>query len=119
MNIKPILTRIRWDTMANKTQQDHIQRLFAILNAISTRFSGIIYPEQIRLKHCRWIKTQWFSDQQFSVATQKDYIRTLTLLIEALDKAEHWLPALGMAPNPAVGGRPRKAAVVKSKKYYR
>lgn len=83
--IKAILARIRWNGLSELHQRRHTSRSAAMFNAIQQRFPHLKHPEQIQLKHIRWLKDVWLVQQAYADATQTDYKRTLALLISALE----------------------------------
>ena len=118
MNLKPVFSRIRFNDMKPPHPARHRSRIVKIANAIEERFKEVNRPEKIKLKHVHWIVNHWFEEQQYKPSTRTDHLTSLRLLIEALDRGEHWAGPLGLnAKGP--GGRPRISRVVKSKKYYR
>lgn len=115
---KTLLRRIRWNGLSALQQRRHITRLDKMLSAIQDRYPGVKHLEQIRLKHGFWLRDIWMSQQGLAPSTQTDYLRSLSILIAALDR-EQWLSCLGLDTDHRNGGRPRKVVVVKSRKFYK
>jgi hypothetical protein len=94
---------------SERTRLRHIRRIEKMTAAIQDRFPEVRHPNQIKLKHCRWIQENWLSE-----ATAKDYRTSLRLLIRALGREECWAKPLNMHPRSR-GGRPASLTVVRSR----
>ncbi|MBV0934067.1 hypothetical protein [Marinobacterium weihaiense] len=97
------------------TIQKHQSRMKRILEAIEARYPEVRYEWQLKCKHFIWVKNEFMKD--YAESTQRDFIRTLRLMITALGK-ENWLNILGIAKTESQGGRPSAFAVRKSKRMY-
>lgn len=97
------------------TIQKHQSRMQRILEAIETRYPEVRYEWQLKCKHFLWVKNKFLKG--YAESTQRDFIRTLRLMITALGK-ENWLNILGIAKTESKGGRPSAFAVRKSKRMY-
>ncbi|MCZ0928701.1 hypothetical protein L0636_13490 [Halomonas janggokensis] len=117
MNLKPVMARIKFNDMKAPHPERHRNRIRKIADAVEERFPKINRSEKIKLKHIQWFLSHWLEAQGYSPTTRADYISSLKLLIEALERSSNWQGLLGLKPKGA-GGRPRKSRVVKSKKYY-
>lgn len=116
MNIGLIKKRIKFDVSAAEiTKKRTLSRIQTMADAIAQQFPEVTRHEQIKLKHVFFIKNQWFLSEGFSDATTRDYLRSLTLMIAALGRVQHWLGPLGLQKTQQKGGRPVVASVVKSK----
>ena len=116
MNIRLIKNRIRFDISASEiTQRRTLGRIQTMADAIESRFPEVINPEQIKLKHCFYLREQWFESQKLSPSTVSDYTRSMILMITALGRGSHWLAPLKLTKNPSKGGRPLASRVIKSK----
>lgn len=117
MNLTPIYRRLKFNQLAPPAPERHKRRMQRMCAAIQARFPDVTRPEKIRQKHVQWLLQVWFGQQGYSKDTQRDYRRSLQLLIQALGRPEEWFQQLGLGP-AGPGGRPTKTAVVRSKKYW-
>jgi hypothetical protein len=115
LNIQALLKKIHMERNAELHQRRHAGRLVTICGAIGEKFPSVRSPEQIQMKHARWLIDVWFDSQGYATSTRMDYLRSLKLLIEVLGKEKHWLAPLGIAPK-GPGGRPRKTKVSKQRR---
>lgn len=114
--ISLILNRLRWNGLSPLHQRRHAVRIKLMLNAMMDRFSHLTHPEQIKLKHLRWLHDAWLAKQGFADATRSDYGRSLALLVAALEGGIHWQSVLKMAKDPRKGGRPETCKAIKTRR---
>lgn len=116
MDISLIRSRIRFSISASEiTKKRHLGRIQTMADVIEVRFSEVENPEQIKLKHLFYIRDHWFEDQGYSVATTRDYTRSMVLMISALGREQHWLGPLKLEKDSKKGGRPTIGRAVRSK----
>lgn len=100
--IREIERRIKFNSTSDITKRRHLCRIEAILKSIQTRFD-IRHSNQIKLKHIRWFINVTLKKK--SLSTQKDYIRSVRILVLSLDR-ENWISHLGLKPTNSKSGRP-------------
>lgn len=88
-----------------------------MLSAMVERFSHLKHPEQVKLKHLRWLHEVWLIKQGFADATRSDYMRSMALLVAALNGGLHWQSALKMTKDPRKGGRPETCKAIKTRRH--
>lgn len=114
--ISLILNRLRWNGLSPLHQRRHAARIKLMLNAMMDRFSHLTHPEQVKLKHLRWLHDAWLAKQGFADATRSDYRRSLALLVAALEGGVHWQNVLKMAKDPRKGGRPETCKAIRTRR---
>jgi hypothetical protein len=114
--IRHILARIRWNGLSPLHKRRHINRIIVMLSALMVRFAHLKHPEQMQLKHARWLAEVWLVNRGLADATQTDYRRSMALLVGALDGNHHWQSALKMARDPKKGGRPETCKATKTRR---
>jgi len=114
--ISLILNRLRWNGLSPLHQRRHAARIKLMLNAMMDRFSHLTHPEQVKLKHLRWLHDAWLAKQGFADATRSDYRRSLALLVAALEGGVHWQSVLKMAKDPRKGGRPETCKAIRTRR---
>lgn len=115
--IKHILARIRWNGLADLHQKRHISRIRVLLQAMTERFPHLKHPQQVQLKHVRWLRVYWLTRQDLAISTLTDYKRSMALLIGALNADGHWEYLLKIARDPRKGGRPATCRAVKTRRH--
>lgn len=88
-----------------------------MLSAMAERFSHLKHPEQVKLKHLRWLHDEWLTKQGFADSTRSDYRRSIALLVTALNGELHWKSALKMTKDPRKGGRPETCKAIKTRRH--
>ncbi len=114
--ISLILTKLRWNGLSPLHQRRHTARIMLMLNAIIERFPHLKHPEQVKLKHLRWLHDAWLAKQGFADATRSDYRRSMALLVAALGGGLHWQSVLKMTKDPRKGGRPETCKAIKTQR---
>lgn len=105
MNKATLIKKIKRNGASKKTYDDTCRRVESILDAISAQYPELIHYNQIKLMHCQWYKS--FVLIEFKEATQRDYIRAMRIVVQALVK-EHWLELLNIDTHT---GAPSKIGV--------
>lgn len=105
--IRSVESRIKFNNTSDLSKRRHLARIERILDSINTRFD-LRHSNQIKLKHIRWLLNTDLKKKSFS--TQKDYIRSLRILLLSLNR-ENWISQLKLKSAPSKGGRPSKIKV--------
>lgn len=112
MDITTIKKRLKFDKSTSTiTRVRILRRIQRLADLIEERFS-VRNVEQIQQKHCRYL-LDWLATN-YSDATRQDYIRSMVVMIRALQRG-YWLAPLGLEKKSQLGGRPSRVAVVRSK----
>jgi|CEGF01.1.fsa_nt_gi hypothetical protein len=97
------------------TQKRIWNRIDHILDKIEGNFPRVDKVERLQCKHFQWYLDNQLND--LAATTRAEYVRVIHYVIEGL-KQEHWLKILGIALDPARGGRKRKIGVRKTNRKY-
>lgn len=119
MQLDHVFRRLDLSKLSPNERDRYITRIAKVGEVIEARFNHVTRPEQIKLKHCQYYRNIWLPAHTTSERTKKEHMRALSLLVRALGRDESWLGALNIRPANGKGGRPTKAGVKRSKKYYR
>ena len=105
MNKATLIKKIKRNGASKKTYDEICRRVESILDAISAQYPELVHYNQIKLMHCQWYKSVALIE--FKEATQRDYIRAMRIVVQALVK-EHWLELLNIDTHT---GAPSKIGV--------
>lgn len=85
-----IQARIRWYHPDKITAKRHRNRIDRVLIAIETEYPRVQYPEQIRLNHIKWVRSEFYMKLAVSSKTLVNWDESLKILVLALNRQDNW-----------------------------